>query len=168
MKWISFLVTVSVSVAGSIPLLGIEEYSAENSIALAALTSENGLSKSVSHIDCSLRSQSNMIPLLGISEKTDIRITNQREISQFFSALWSPSDIKSIWKGPNCSIAVRIGFHNHTPAYFHIYLIQEKVPQVTPWTGYDAATYKNASLLQFLKKVGFDAEKLVENILPNQ
>lgn len=149
------------------PLKEISPYSSKISIALADSSTGSHLAKGVSEIDFTIRKQPQIAPLIDETIKPNFVISDRQHIKQFFSILWRPTDRTSVWRGPNCSVAVRIATDNKKMAYFHIYLFNGKVPHITPWTGYDSASYINASLPAFFDDVGFDIHKEIEKLLRN-
>ncbi len=132
----------------------LPDYSAEESIDLAVESSGKQLASSIIKIEINVRAQYQFAPLLSRLLEAEKTTVNRKEILEFLDALWHPSRNREQWNGKQCSVVFRLTLENGSVAYFHVYLRNGKFPLITPYTGYDTASYENSSIIDYVLKLG--------------
>jgi len=112
------------------------------------------LLKEIEEINFYFQESLSIAPLIDYNARPAFSIIEPLLIRGLLERFWrNGSDNPNLWSYANASLVMVVRFRNGDVGYFHIYLVKGDEILMSPYTGYDAATYRADSFYDLISLI---------------
>jgi hypothetical protein len=136
---------------------------------IAAFDSSKGVKivKDIETLDVYFSEQKSITPIIELNSEAFLTIKSKKGIASIWEKIWKEDSAKPrLWPHGDCSLVLVARFKRGEIGYWHVYLRHKQVILMTPFTGYDSATYSADSLYELACLVYDLRENQSKDVMP--